>query len=101
MKKAILSELKRKKLALKKVIHPNNNPVINKSIESKLEMINWFEDVIITQTDIEPILINKINYYKNKNNSSMHIEETCESVNNIEMLEWFLYLYRKELIKCI
>ena len=49
-------------------------------------MMNWFEDVIRTQTDIEIILVHKINYYKNKNKYSMQIEETYGSVNNIEML---------------
>jgi len=96
--KAILRQLDKEKLAWKKRIHFANNLIINTSVEMKVEMIEWFENLLdseVIDQKIEMILIERMEYYKNKNKYSIQMQDTNETVDGLEMIEWFLVLVRK------
>ena len=101
---SIFEHLDQKKSVLKRTLHPKNNPIINTVIENKIKMIEWFQNIILgqqTQTDlkkIEKILIDKRNYYVNKRKSSMKRQDTFDNDDNIEMIEWFLFLFRNRIV---
>lgn len=62
-------------------------------------MIEWFEKLIGEHNpnikSVEEILINKINDYKSKTKYSRKIQDTNETVDRLEAIEWFLLLARK------
>ncbi len=100
---SIFEHLGQEKSILKGTLHPENNPIINTVIESKIKMIEWFQNLILvqeTQADlkkIEKILIDKRNCYVNKRKSTMKRQETFDNDDKIEMIEWFLFLFRNRI----